>query len=162
MTDDIEIQVRRQAQLDAEIERSINRNKRRRRILVVGLSIVIAAVVLIFLVAIAKKITTPTAGVDDYFATGVALREQGDLRGAVGNLRQVLTLNPDHGEARWVLGITLNELGDGRSAEKELRQARMLGRKGRKAHGGAPRVVAAAATLHRGARGNGELESGRQ
>ena len=57
------------------------------------------------------------------------MRDHGDLNAAARELRRVLTLNPDQGDARWLLGITLNGTGDGRGAEKELRQARMLGRR---------------------------------
>ena len=129
MINDIEAQVRKQAVIDAEIELRISRDRRRRRRLLTALSVVLVLVVAGLLVGVAKKMTTPSAGVEEFYSAAVARRDEGDLVNAAREFKRVLTLDPDHGGARWLLGLTLNDLGDGRGAEKELRQARMLGRK---------------------------------
>ena len=129
MTEELEAKIRKQAEHDAGIERAITRDRKRRRRLTVGLSLTLSVAVAVLVVVVGVKVTTPSAGEKEIFSSALTLREQGDLNGAARELRQVLGLNPDHGEARWVLGITLNEIGDGRGGEKELRQARMLGRK---------------------------------
>lgn len=129
MIDDVEAQIKKQAELDAKIELDIARDRRRRRRLRVVLLLSLVLVVAGLLVGVAKRVSTPRAGVDEFYAAAVALREQGELTKAARELKRVLSLEADHGEARWLLGITLNDLGDGRGAEKELRQARMLGRR---------------------------------
>ena len=128
MTQDLEARIRRQAELDADIERSIVRDRRRRRRSVVILSIASVAVAIVVAVGVMKKVAAPSAGVEDFYTAALSLREKGELNAATRELRRVLALNPGHAEARWILGITLNEVGDGRGGEKELRQARMLGR----------------------------------
>ena len=54
-------------------------------------------------------------------------RDAGDMRAAVIELKNVLQIDPEHAEARWLLGRTYIVLGDGASAQKELDRARDLG-----------------------------------
>jgi putative PEP-CTERM system TPR-repeat lipoprotein len=54
-------------------------------------------------------------------------RDAGDMRAAVIELKNVLQIDPEHAEARWLLGRTYIVLGDGASAQKELQRARDLG-----------------------------------
>ena len=57
MIDDVEAKVRKQAEIDREIERSIARDRRRRRRLVVALSGALVVVVAVLLVGIQGKNT---------------------------------------------------------------------------------------------------------
>jgi putative PEP-CTERM system TPR-repeat lipoprotein len=52
---------------------------------------------------------------------------QGDYRSASIDLRAVLQADPDHAQARLLLGVASLETGDGAGAEKELRRAKELG-----------------------------------
>ena len=54
-------------------------------------------------------------------------RHKGDMRSAVIELKNVLQIDPEHAEARWLLGRSYVALGDGASAQKELQRARDLG-----------------------------------
>lgn len=54
-------------------------------------------------------------------------RNDGDMRAAVIELKNVLQIDPDHAEGRWLLARTYVALGDGASAQKELQRARDLG-----------------------------------
>ena len=80
MIDDIEAQVRKQAVLDAEIELKISHDRRRRRRLLTALSVGLALLVVAgLLVGVAKKMTTPSAGVEEFYSAAVAQRDKGDL-----------------------------------------------------------------------------------
>jgi putative PEP-CTERM system TPR-repeat lipoprotein len=57
----------------------------------------------------------------------IAFQEKGDLNAAAIEFRNVLKQEPEHGQARWLLGKTYLELKDGLSAKKELLKARELG-----------------------------------
>ena len=67
MTQDLEARIRRQAELDADIERSIVRDRRRRRRSVVILSIASVAVAIVVAVGVMKKVAAPSAGVEDFY-----------------------------------------------------------------------------------------------
>jgi len=54
-------------------------------------------------------------------------RNSGEMRAAVIELKNVLQIDPEHAEARWLLGRTYIVLGDGVSAQKELQRAKDLG-----------------------------------
>ena len=62
-----------------------------------------------------------------HFDRALDYRGAGDMRAAVIELKNVLQIDPDHAEARWLLGRTYIALGDGASAQKELGRARDLG-----------------------------------
>ncbi len=61
------------------------------------------------------------------FDRALEYRNKGDMRAAVIELKNVLQIDPEHAEARWLLGRTYVALGDGASARKELERARDLG-----------------------------------
>jgi len=62
-----------------------------------------------------------------HFDRALDYRDKGDMRAAVIELKNVLQIDPDHAEARWLLGRSYVALGDGASAQKELERARDLG-----------------------------------
>lgn len=62
-----------------------------------------------------------------HFDRALEYRNSGDMRAAVIELKNVLQIDPDHAEARWLLGRSYVALGDGTSADKELERARDLG-----------------------------------
>jgi putative PEP-CTERM system TPR-repeat lipoprotein len=62
-----------------------------------------------------------------HFDRALEYRDKGDMRAAVIELKNVLQIDPDHAEARWLLGRSYIALGDGASAQKELQRARDLG-----------------------------------
>jgi len=62
-----------------------------------------------------------------HFDRALEYRDKGDMRSAVIELKNVLQIDPDHAQARWLLGRSYVALGDGASAEKELARARDLG-----------------------------------
>ena len=57
----------------------------------------------------------------------IEYQAQGDLNAAAIEFRNVLKKEPDHAQARWLLGKTYLEMGDGLSAKKELIRAKELG-----------------------------------
>ena len=63
----------------------------------------------------------------EHVAEAKELLAKGKLNGSVLELKNALQKNPDHGEARRLLGDIYAKWGDGPSAEKELRRAMELG-----------------------------------
>ena len=63
----------------------------------------------------------------EHFDRALDYRSSGDMRAAVIELKNVLQIDPEHAEARWLLGRSYVALGDGASAEKELGRAADLG-----------------------------------
>jgi len=63
----------------------------------------------------------------EHFDRALDYRDSGDMRAAVIEFKNVLHIDPDHAQARWLLGRTFIALGDGASAGKELERARDLG-----------------------------------
>jgi putative PEP-CTERM system TPR-repeat lipoprotein len=63
----------------------------------------------------------------EHFDRALDYRGSGDMRAAVIEFKNVLQIDPDHAQARWLLGRTYVALGDGASAGKELQRARGLG-----------------------------------
>ena len=51
----------------------------------------------------------------------------GDIRAAIIDLRTAVSLEPDEGGLRWLLGTSLLRVNDGAAAEKEFRRAHELG-----------------------------------
>ncbi|MEJ2693152.1 MAG: PEP-CTERM system TPR-repeat protein PrsT [Candidatus Thiodiazotropha sp.] len=64
---------------------------------------------------------------EDRFSQAVEYREKGKLNAAVIEFKNVLKEEPEHAQARWLLGKTYLEMNDGLSAKKELERARELG-----------------------------------
>ena len=64
---------------------------------------------------------------EDRFRQAVEHREKGELNAAMIEFKNVLKDEPDHAQARWLLGKTYLEMNDGLSAKKELQRARELG-----------------------------------
>ncbi|MGZ8248512.1 XrtA/PEP-CTERM system TPR-repeat protein PrsT [Methylomagnum sp.] len=62
----------------------------------------------------------------EYLSEAQALRGQGNLKGAIIELRNALQQNPDDGITRALLGRVEAEAGDGATAEKDLRRAMAL------------------------------------
>ena len=73
---------------------------------------------------------SPDRGVSDHYDQAVALYEQGGVQDAFIELKKVLQQEPEHAEARWLLGQISLELGQGAAAQKEIEQAKQLGRQG--------------------------------
>ena len=63
----------------------------------------------------------------EHFDRALDYRDSGDMRAAVIEFKNVLQIDPEHAEARWLLGRSYVALGDGASAEKELERAADLG-----------------------------------
>ena len=63
----------------------------------------------------------------EHFDRGREYRSEGDIRAAVIEFKNVLQIDPEHAEARWLLGRSYLDLGDGASARKEIERARDLG-----------------------------------
>lgn len=64
---------------------------------------------------------------EDRFREAVEHREKGELSTAAIEFKNLLKAEPDHAQARWLLGKTYLEMNDGLSAKKELQRARELG-----------------------------------
>ena len=64
---------------------------------------------------------------EDHLKTGIALQQSGDFKGAAIELKNMLQVSPDNGEARLMLGRVQFANGDYQAAEKELKKARDLG-----------------------------------
>ncbi|MEJ2395623.1 MAG: tetratricopeptide repeat protein, partial [Candidatus Thiodiazotropha sp.] len=64
---------------------------------------------------------------EDRFREAVSHRNQGDLKAAAIEFKNVLKADPNHAQARWLLGKTYLDLNDGLSAKKELLRAQELG-----------------------------------
>lgn len=87
-----------------------------------------------FCAAFALMVMLGLAACDDsgkelqgHFDRALDYRNSGDMRAAVIELKNVLQIDPNHAEARWLLGRSYIALGDGASAQKELERARDLG-----------------------------------
>ena len=85
-------------------------------------------------VAIGLAATLGLAGCGDggedlqqHFDRALQYRQSGDDRAAIIELKNVLQIDPDHAEARWLLARSYIALGDGAGAQKELERARDLG-----------------------------------
>ena len=63
----------------------------------------------------------------DLIAKAQEYRQKGGYAAAIIELKNVLQKDPNHAEARYLLGVTYNDTGDFRSGEQELRRARELG-----------------------------------
>ena len=63
----------------------------------------------------------------EIFDRARALHAQGDLPAVVIELKNTLQIDPEHREARWLLGQTYLALRDGTAARKEIERARSLG-----------------------------------
>jgi len=63
----------------------------------------------------------------EYVNRAKDLRDKGELRGAIVELKNALKQNPNSAEARWLLGQVHVDVGNGFAAEKELLKARELG-----------------------------------
>ena len=63
----------------------------------------------------------------EHFDRALDYHSNGDMRAAVIELKNVLQIDPEHAEARWLLGRSYVALGDGASAQKELERAADLG-----------------------------------
>jgi putative PEP-CTERM system TPR-repeat lipoprotein len=63
----------------------------------------------------------------EHFDRALEYRDSGDTRAAIIELKNVLQIDPDHAEARWLLARSYIALGDGASAQKELERAGDLG-----------------------------------
>ena len=63
----------------------------------------------------------------EHFERARAYRASGDMRAALTELESVLRMDPDHAEARWLLGRTYMDLGDETRARAQLARARDLG-----------------------------------
>lgn len=64
---------------------------------------------------------------DKHFRQAREFQEAGELRAAMIEWRNLLTINPDHAEARLKLGNLYLEMDNGSAAEKELARAQKLG-----------------------------------
>ncbi len=64
---------------------------------------------------------------EDRFNQALEHREKGELNAAAIEFKNVLKKEPNHAQARWLLGKTYLEMKDGLSAKKELQRAFELG-----------------------------------
>ncbi len=69
----------------------------------------------------------PFTSNEDRFKEAVKYREKGELSAAAIEFKNILKTEPDHAQARWLLGKTYLEMNDGLSAKKELQRAQELG-----------------------------------
>ena len=70
---------------------------------------------------------TPPSDPQSLIAKAQAHRQNGNYQAAIIELKNVLQKNPEHAEARYLLGMDYLEAGDPRLAESELRRALKLG-----------------------------------
>jgi len=130
MRQDVEEQIRRQAEHDSEIESKIARKRRRRRGFFATTICLTVVVVSLVVWAAIKRVSVPELGPADFFQEAVRLQAEGEIQQTINLLKRVLSAQPEHEEARWLLGQTYLSIGDGRAAEKEIRHVRLLGGKG--------------------------------
>lgn len=64
---------------------------------------------------------------DSLLASARKYRQNGELRAAIIEFKNVLEQHPDDGETRYMLATTYNETGEALTAEKEIRRAINLG-----------------------------------
>jgi putative PEP-CTERM system TPR-repeat lipoprotein len=65
---------------------------------------------------------------EERFNKAVEYRDKGELNAAVIEFKNVLKGDPDHLQARWLLGKTYLQLNDAQRAKKELLRAKSLGK----------------------------------
>lgn len=104
------------------------RRRRRRWVILIIILIVLGAGGWVGRNMVADRV--PAETVTHHYDQAVAFHEQGDVQSAVIELKKVLQQNPEHREARWLLGQVSLELGQGAAAQKEIERARALGRQG--------------------------------
>lgn len=130
MNQQIEAQVQRRAEADQEIENQIALHHRRRRRMM-WLLVVFSICLLGYGARLAyERASVPEPVADDYFQQALQAQRKGNLEAAAAGLKQVLQLEPERADARWMLSQFYVALGDGKAAEKEIRQTRVLGRQG--------------------------------
>ena len=119
MDREIEAQFQRQAEIDRAIEEKITIRYRRRRrtiCIVVIFSFCLLGYGLWFAYEWAS-VSGPS--VEDHYQDALQQQEKGNLQASANALKQVLQLEPEHADARWMLGLLYVSLGDGEAAEKK-------------------------------------------
>jgi Tfp pilus assembly protein PilF len=127
---EIEADIQKQAELDAQIEAEIARTQRRIQLIVVAVIALVVVIAGYGVWDVVSRITEPVPHADELFNRALELESQGSMLGATKRLRRVLADTPERSEARWKLGTILLALGDGEAAEKEIQRAELLGKSG--------------------------------